>query len=152
MKVLVYIGEMGSGKSYHAERDAADLGYAFVEGDSLGSRVMQEAISEFKLITRSMVDDLVHSLALKLCAMKYDGVRGVVVSQALYSKRHRESLRWLCSIPGIAVEFVWVKVGWIRNVRQLLKRERGWRWVLYWLTSKPFFEKPDCVRYLARAS
>lgn len=144
MKVIVLIGEMGVGKSRLGRAIASheEMGFEFVEGDDLAGPEMAQAIKDLRRITYDMVDDLVERMANHLWKRKIEGCKGAVLSQALYRKRHRDNLRYLLERAGINVSFVWVKPRLLQHVRQLLSRDKGWRWVLYWLLSKPFFERP----------
>lgn len=149
MRAIVLIGEMGSGKSYRGKLMAEQLGYPFIEGDALCGAEMQEAIENFRIISREMVDDLVKRMAMAIWVRQIAGYEGVVVAQALYLKEHRQVLELMLASYGISVEFVWVRVGFWRNIRQLWNRPSPLRWVLYWLMSKPFFQPPRAVRVLS---
>ena len=142
MKAIVLVGEMGAGKSTVGRRLAKGHGYDFVEGDDLAGPEMAAAIKDLRRITTGMVDDLVERMVDTLYIKKASGVRGVVLSQALYRKHHRDNLEFLLSRAGIEVQFIWVKPRLRQHIRQLLSRDGGWRWVAYWLLSKPFFQRP----------
>lgn len=140
MKVHILVGEMGSGKSYLGKQLAKSLDYRFIEGDALAGPSMKRAMDTFGIITKEMIDALVGSIAL---AVRSDvNASGFVVSQALYMKRHRDRLKELLERAGFEVTFYWVKTPLRQHVRQLLSRPGGWRWIVYWLMSKPFWQKP----------
>lgn len=145
MKAIVLIGEMGSGKSYRGRLLAEELGYEFLEGDDFAGPEMKEAIAGFKLISKKMILELTNNLALAIVGSMKEGV---VVSQALYNQQNRDYLCSLLAIADVEVEFVWVKVGLWQNVKQLLSRPKGLRWIIYWLLSKPFFQAPKGARLL----
>lgn len=140
MKVILLIGEMGSGKSYLGRYMAEKMGYCFIEGDSHASPEMKAAIDGFKIITKEMVDDLVVEMVEEVWACAESGAKGVVVSQALYMESHRQT--FLRAIDRFEVDMYWVKTPLIQHIRQLYSRPRGLRWILYWLMSKPFFQRP----------
>lgn len=143
MKVILLFGEMGSGKS-HIGRELSDkLGFHFIEGDSLANCAMQEAIRNLKVIKLEWVDELVEAIDEAVLLAELLLIDGVVVSQALYRDKHRQLLieRW--KARGWEVEARWVRTQTIQHIKQLKSRPEGWRWVGYWLLSKPWFEKPN---------
>ncbi len=152
MKVIILIGEMGSGKSHVGRLMAEDRGFEFIEGDELAGPEMAAAIRDLKRITYEMVDDLVERMANLVYSYKLRGFPGVVLSQALYREKHRRNLKFLLERANIEVTFLWVRVPFFQHVRQLLSRRGGPRWIFYWLLSKPFFQRPkhEHVRYLNR--
>jgi gluconate kinase len=144
-RIEIFFGEMGCGKSYNARRHAARTGAAFLEGDDLVSPEMAERVREFKLLERSMIEQLVHRLIeeIKLRAATVDHL---VVAQALYIEEDRQLIDSELSIAGYEVTWNYVQTPPLRNARQLLTRPRGLRWVAYWLLNKPFFEVPLHLR------
>lgn len=144
MKVIILFGEMGSGKSYLGKKLADKLNYLFIEGDAFASDEMGAAIAGLKRINNKMIDDLIFDLdaAVRLVAELEPELKGVVVSQALYQEHHRETLMKSWRDIGYAVECGWVRTPMLQHIRQLVSRPKGWRWVVYWLLSKPFFQRP----------
>lgn len=142
VRAIILVGEMGAGKSHVGQRLASERGFNFIEGDDLAGAEMAQAIRDLKRITFPMIDDLVFRMVDAVMIHQALGEDGVVVSQALYRRRHRKMLRDLLERSGVDVIFIWVKPPLRQHVRQLLSRTGGWRWVRYWLLSKPFFQRP----------
>lgn len=142
--IILLFGEMGSGKSYLA-KSCAPPEMEFVEGDELVPEYMREAVGKFKPVTADMRKGLVKNLKYTVAKIARDTAgMGVVVSQALYrDEDRRELLDYWHNECCFAVTAYYVKTGsrW-QNMRQLLKRPNGWRWVAYWLGSKPWFQEP----------
>lgn len=142
MKVILFVGEMGSGKSYLARKLASDLGLTFIEGDDLASQEMKTAIDGLKMITDKMIDELVVAIDAAVAdAIERTG-KGVVVAQALYREKHRHALITSLRQRGFIMDLRWVRVGLKQHLSQLRSRPGGIRWILYWLMSKPFFQQP----------
>jgi gluconate kinase len=136
--VILLFGEMGSGKSYWGKWVAAKHGFTFIEGDNYLPDDMRARTSRFRSVTRDMVNQLTANMAKAVL----DTPGNVVISQALYQNSHRKLLLDFWEREGYEFTACWVKVGFWQNLRQLWRRPRGMRWILYWLMSKPFFEKP----------
>lgn len=137
--VRVLYGEMGSGKTYLGKQEAEALGCKFLEGDECIPPAMAERVRAFKPLSKEMVDDYVrnHLLpAIVNAAREGD----VVVAQALYRREHRDSISARLRSEGISVTWGYPHTPFWQNIRQLWARPRGFRWVLYWLLSKPFFQ------------
>lgn len=140
--VEIFFGEMGSGKSYSASRCAISGGKEFLEGDDLVPPEMAQRVLEFKPLTRAMVSHFVGTLTDEIVHRAVRSKNGLVVAQALYFDEDRQEIECALASVGHSVTWYWVRPSLFRNVRQLLKRKRGWRWVLYWLVNKPFFQRP----------
>jgi gluconate kinase len=140
--IYIFFGEMGCGKSYCGERYAKKHGFDFFEGDSVVTPRMLERVSKFKPISRDILDEYLDVLADAIAdaAEKCDHL---VVSQALYINEDRQSIKIFLESLGYKVRMWWVKVSFWRNFRNLLTRQDGWKWALYWLINKPFFQSPD---------
>lgn len=140
-QIIIYFGEMGSGKTYNGRRTALDLRMEFFDGDDVATPEMRERIARFKPLTKEMIKPFIKRLtaAIVSLATMYDGL---VVSQALYSRSDRARLNATLTALGFKVEWRWVQTPLWQNMKQLYSRPSGARWVAYWLIHKPFFEKP----------
>lgn len=142
--LLLVVGEMGAGKSFWASELAWQMDFGYLEGDDYLPPAMREAVARFGRVTEDMKGQLLNRLKVVLHE-ELDKERpngGIVLSQALYSEADRQWLIRHFRAAGYKVEVYWIKAGFWRNLKQLWKRPRGARWVLYWLMSKPWFEKP----------
>jgi gluconate kinase len=139
--VIVLFGEMGSGKSYLGKKLADNMEVPFIEGDNYLPDDMREAVERFGRVTPEMVSHLVARLAIQARIWLFDH-DGIVLSQALYREKDRLELNRLLKAAGFVVEWAYVKPGFRRNFKQLLRRPKRTRWVLYWLLSKFAFEPP----------
>lgn len=144
MKTIVFLfGEMGGGKTYHGQRLAAMTQFTFFEGDSIVPPAMAEKVQNFKPLPREMIREYVTLLANKVADLAMqDDVKGLLVSQALYLNEDRKFLDFFLRCLGYNVKWYWVKTPFWRNLKQILTRKNGWRWAIYWLMNKPFFQKP----------
>lgn len=116
----------------------------FVEGDALLHPDMRARVEKFLPPTREQLAYLVDALQLQIAFIASAATnQGVVVSQALYRNEHRLPIIDYWKASGYDVECFWVRPGFWQNAKQLWNRRRGLRWTLYWLVSKPWFEKPD---------
>lgn len=139
--ITIYFGEMGCGKSYRGKRLAEDCGYYFYEGDDAVLPEMAERVSQFKPLDRNMILQFVNQLCATLIekAERHDNL---VVAQALYCDEDRRYINNILSMLGHNVTWKWVKTPFWQNMKQIYSRPKGFRWVLYWLMNKPFFQKP----------
>jgi gluconate kinase len=139
--VYILFGEMGCGKTYCGSRYAERHGFRFFDGDSVITPRMLDKVSRFKPISEDILEEymdvLSNSIADQMISCDY-----LVVSQALYMNKDRESLKLFLESLGYRVRMWWVRVPLWRNVQNLLSRKDGWKWALYWLINKPFFQKP----------
>ena len=138
--VHLFFGEMGSGKSWCAERWARQQGLRFFEGDSVVTHELLDRSGRFKPIPRDVIREFVRVLATAI--IKEAGGGDLVVAQALYLDEDRVWLQQLLFEHGLVVKWTWVRAGFFRHVRNLLTRSKGIRWVVYMLMNKPFFQKP----------
>lgn len=143
--VIVFFGEMGSGKSWCAERFAADHGLPFFEGDSVVTHELLDRSGRFRPIPRGVIREfvrvLMHAVVERAAATDNPTL---VVSQALYLDEDRMALMEHLEANGLGVEWVWVRAPFHRHVRNLLtRRPKGLRWVGYMLLNKPFFQRPS---------
>ena len=139
--IYIFFGEMGCGKSYCGSRIANRLGFKFFEGDSVVTPRMLERVSKFKPISEDILEEYMDVLADAIADQIQD-CESLVVSQALYKDKDRYSLMLFLECLGYKVKMFWVQSKWHRNLRNILARKDGWKWVLYWLINKPFFQKP----------
>lgn len=150
---ILLFGEMGAGKSHFGRQLAERENCLFVEGDDCMPDDMHAVVKKFGVVTDEMTSKLVANLITTLTAMQrccLGSADGVVLAQALYKERDRVALVEALKAAGYVVEVGWVRAGFLQNVRQLWARDRGLRWVLYWLASKPFFEYPKLTHVEVR--
>ena len=145
MNIVLFFGEMGAGKTYWAKEYQTEHPQLwFIEGDELVPVDMQAYVKKFKLPTKDMVERLVLRIANLPALTPVDSqCKGFVICQALYRNGHREFLLNHWKRLGYNVQAVWIRVPFWQNIRQLLKRPQGWKWLAYWLLNKPFFQKPS---------
>lgn len=139
--IYIFFGEMGCGKSYCGERYAKKHGFKFFEGDSVVTPRMMDKVVKFKPITRDLIEEYLDVLFEEI-ARQAETCENLVVAQALYTDEDRKDLKIFLECLGYKVKMWWVKVPLMQNVRGLMTRKDGWKWVLYWLFNKPFFQKP----------
>lgn len=139
-KVLILFGEMGSGKNYWGEKFSQSYGLPFFDGDDVVTEEMRECISKFKPLNKDMIKRFVPLLANAIADRAEEN--GLVVAQALYTKRDREFIRQFLVCLGYDVEMRWIKTSLWRNLKQLYSRKNGMKWIVYWLVHKPFFQAP----------
>lgn len=140
--IIILFGEMGAGKNYHGERLAKEKGYTFYDGDNAVTPEMMELIKKFKPISRDIIQHFVTHLISVLIEEADKSTNGIVVSQALYFDEDRRYMEYVLRSAGFNVSFFWVKTPFIRNLKQIYSRPNGFRWALYWLLSKPWFQEP----------
>ena len=139
--VYILFGEMGCGKTYCGKNYAERHDFKFFDGDSVITPKMMEKVAKFKPLTRDMIEEYMDVLSDAI-ADQMGRCDHLVVSQALYSDEDRWLLKSFLESLGYQVRMWWVKCKWHRNIDNLLTRDKGWKWVLYWLFNKPWFEKP----------
>lgn len=140
-EVIILFGEMGAGKNYWGKIIAERHGLVFFDADTVIPPEMSTLVRDFKPIPREMISRFVDDLG-GIIADKADANNGVVVAQALYTDEDRKFLLLFLNSLGYKVHFVWITTSTWKNFKQLLSRDHGWRWVAYWLMSKPWFQKP----------
>lgn len=144
MKKTIYIlfGEMGSGKNYRGERLAESLGVPFFDGDEVISDEMRRCVEKFKPMNSEMIQAYMDILEVEIVRRAEATEGDLVVAQALYSDMNRKNLFMALRNWNYSVQPIWVRVSMKDNAKYLMNRPQGWRWVMYWLMNKPFFEKP----------
>lgn len=141
--IVILFGEMGGGKNYHGERLSRMTGFPFFDGDTVVTPEMAEKVSNFRPLTREMILSYVSRLANEIAdRAEVEDVPGLIVAQALYINDDRLFLKEFLRCLGFNVKFYWIKTPFWRNLKQIFSRKNGFRWVLYWLMNKPFFQKP----------
>lgn len=139
--IYILFGEMGIGKNYVGEKLAEYLGCEFFDGDDVVPKHMAEKVANFKPLSLSDLDDYIQNYLIGAIQMKAADGKDLVVAQALYRREHREAL--LEAFRMLEVLMVYLPAPSFRtHMRRLLKREDGWKWVLWSLFNKPFFQKP----------
>lgn len=141
-RIEIFFGEMGSGKSYHARLQSEWSNIGFLEGDELVPHEMIQLVKKFRPVTREMIIELVDRLIVEIKKLADFEPRGLAVSQALYFDGDRNRIDAELREAGHEVVWYWVRPSFTKNMRQLLTRSKGFRWVLYWLANKPYFEQP----------
>jgi Shikimate kinase len=137
--VIILFGEMGCGKTHWGKILAKECGMEFFDGDDVVTPAMIERVSRFRPLTKAMVDDYVQNhlgpAILERCKI------GLFVAQALYRSENRVYLDKYLRDNGID-QVMWypVRVSFWQNLKQLWSRPNGFRWILYWLMNKPFFQ------------
>lgn len=140
-EVIILFGEMGGGKNYWGSKLALENKYEFFDGDTVLPPAMLEKVTKFKPLDRVDIALFVNNLAAETVRrLKHSD--GIVLAQALYLDSDRKFLATYLRKYGFSVKFIWVKPPFIRNMRQIFSRKNGFKWVLYWLINKPFFQKP----------
>lgn len=140
--IKILFGEMGGGKNYWGEKIAQDNGYTFLDGDTLATPEMINRVSQFKSMTRKMIIEYIDKLTIAISEQARQANNGLVVAQALYFDEDRKIMRYALTHVGFNVQFIWVKTPFWRNLNQIFSRPEGFKWSLYWLANKPFFQKP----------
>jgi len=139
--VHILFGEMGCGKTYYGSRFANTYGFKFFDGDSVITPRMLEKVSKFKGISQDILEEYMDVLSDSIADQMVD-TECLVVSQALYRNKDRDSLKLFLECLGYRVIMWWIKTPFLQNIKSLLTRKDGWKWVMYWLLNKPFFQKP----------
>lgn len=91
-------------------------------------------------LTKELLDDYVANHLVPAIMEAVRSMGDVVVAQALYRREHRLYVEERLASAGISVRWVFCHVPFWQNFKQLWSRTDGFRWVLYWLMSKPFFQ------------
>ena len=138
--LYLLFGEMGVGKNYVGERLAKHLGCEFYDGDFSMPEDMKDRVKRFSFLPAKMIDRFVVYLMQDIYYLLRDH-EDVVVSQALYKEEHRQTI-WN-QFPSARLIHV-VPPSTYVHLSRILARPRGYRWALYCLMSKPFFQKPRC--------
>jgi gluconate kinase len=139
-QITILYGEMGCGKSYFGRNIAKVWGLEFLEGDSLAPPEMVDRVKNFRFLPQEMLNKFIHVHLFEGIVKAAAGPRRLVVAQALYNRESRARLRRQLEAVGFKVAMVHIKTPFWRNLRQILRRPKGFRWAIYWLLSKPFFQ------------
>lgn len=145
-KVIILFGEMGVGKNFVGSILASHLGLPFVDGDEMLPNDLAEKVENMSPLLKPEIDRFVmnHLIPKTIRLARNSDGRGFVLAQALYLKEHRAELGRALKSAGIDFQYVYVKVNSLRDhVSRLFSRRKGFRWVIYGMMNKPFFQKPD---------
>ncbi len=144
-EVIIIVGEMGCGKTYYGTRIAKNMNTDFFDGDDVVTPAMQEKVSNFRPLTKVLVDTYVKE---NLAPAILERCKGhLIVAQALYLKEHRDFIEAYLKENGCKVTYWYIYCPFWQNLKQLWSRPKGFRWVIYWLMNKPFFQR-DGLYYL----
>lgn len=149
--IYLLFGEMGVGKNYVGERMARQLGCPFFDGDDAIPDRMMVKIEKFKILSLGDLDSYTQDHLVPAIQDRAFWESDLVVAQALYRRRHRREIveaierKWpLYDASRNKVVPVWLKPpSLLTHAKRLLGREHGFKWLLYALVTKPFFQKPD---------
>jgi len=149
-KIIIVFGEMGCGKTYWSKKYAKNNDFEFWDGDSVITPAMLDKVTNFQPIPQHILDEYMDTLFNGIANRAEDCKKEtLLVAQALYRDEDRKELKAFLEAQGFEVIFWWLKNNWWRNIRNLLTRENGWKWVYYWLINKPFFQKPTHSHQIA---
>jgi adenylate kinase family enzyme len=139
--IVIFYGEMGSGKSYQAQSYAKRFDLPFFEGDDVVTPEMRKCVL-VRPIPKKVLEDFIFNCFVPEVINRANENKGeLVVAQALYSREHRRLVKDKIEEAGLKVSFFCVNVPYSQNVRQLLTRPLGPAWVYYWLLSHFFFQR-----------
>lgn len=139
MIVHVVFGEMGSGKNYTGLRLAQKHGIPFVDGDDFLPEDLRRKLDQGGILLKPEVSRYFNQhLIPSINELITKNENGFVLAQALYDDTHRKILN-----VEFECEFYWVRVSYVRHIKNLLTRPRRWGWIARMLLSKPFFQKPS---------
>lgn len=139
--IIILFGEMGSGKNYWGELLVNNMpGFTFFDGDTVATPEMIAKVSKFKPMNRDMIAAYIDVLIEQIEKRAQQSDKGLIVAQALYFDQDRKEIASYFECLGYNVSFYLISVPFFQNMRQLLSRPKGWRWALYWLMNKPFFQ------------
>lgn len=141
--IHIFFGEMGGGKTFLGQRFAEQHGLEYLDGDRFMPPKMKEKVERFSSLNKKLVFELVWRLSHETMEQASKTENGLVVSYAFYRAWHRHWFNNYLVSGDFVPHWYWVRPPLIRHAKQLLGRERGKRWLLYWLRNKPFFQKPS---------
>jgi len=137
--IYIFFGEMGTGKNFVAERWAERFGGQFFDGDTVIPEPVVRKVGKFRLLTTENLDDYVLNYLIPAIETRAQD-KHLMVAQALYRHRHRNMIRDHFGEKNVT--FLWLPVPslWVHMQRL---RSRGWKWIIYGLLNKPFFQNPN---------
>lgn len=138
--ITLLFGESGVGKTYLGKRLSEKTGVPFVEGDDFLPEQLRKKVEAGQTLTIAEVDSYVVDDFIPAIKKLYKAGTNLIVSQALYMKRHRALFAAVFGSHNVRP--VWVVVPLRQQIKQLWNRKKGLRWIFSTLISKPFFEKP----------
>lgn len=143
---------MGSGKNYLGSKLATELDIPFFDGDTvipphdffvpIDSPFLLWPIKKvgFKPFHRSKISHYSRFILGPAIVEEANG-SDLVIAQGLYFDDDRKFLIDYLQEQGYEVQFYLVSVPFWRNIKQLFYRN-GIGWVIYWLLTTLFFQKP----------
>lgn len=133
---------MGGGKNYWGENFANFVPNAlFFDGDTVIPAAMRERVVNFKPLTREMIEEYIEILIEKI-ELQAEQCRHLIVAQALYFDEDRKEIKKYFESLGYFVQMYWVRPSWWKNIRNIFRRPQPFKWLVYWLLNKPYFQKP----------
>jgi gluconate kinase len=126
--IFILYGEMGSGKTYEGKRNSETWGPKFFDGDDVIPIDMQECVSQFKPLSKEMLDDYIKNHLAPTIVEQCSPNDDLFVAQALYRREHRQFLNDYLTAHGCKVIFDHVYCPFWRNLKQLWSRPNGFRW------------------------
>lgn len=140
--IYILFGEIGVGKNYVGYKLANYLNCQFFDGDICIPDEMKQRVKKFKFLPDELITNFVDKQLIPYIhhwADKRSYSTDLVVAQALYKRKHRQMI--LDRVRGSRLIYI-SPPSFAKHLSYLLKR-KDYRWITYWLLSKPFFQKPD---------
>jgi gluconate kinase len=149
--IFLLFGEMGVGKNYVGKRMARQLSCPFFDGDDAIPDQMMVKIERFKILSLGELDHYVHDHLIPAIRAQAFYESDIVVAQALYRRKHRKDIvraiehDWsLYDATRNKVVPVWLKPpSLLTHIKRLLGRDHGFKWLVYALVTKLFFQRPE---------
>lgn len=138
--IYLLFGEMGSGKNYIGELFADRFNCFFFDGDNVIPKEMKEKVDNFKFLGKKVINNYVDNHLIP-AVRNMHRFGSVVVAQALYTRAYRRKFVEAFGSENVIMIHIRPE-SLLCNLRFLWKRRRGFRWALYFLLSKPFFQRP----------
>jgi gluconate kinase len=136
---------MGVGKNYVGERLAESLECKFLDGDIFVPKKMANKVARFSPLSQEDIDNyitehLIPGIEKHLQPQSQSQPQqDLVVAQALYRKEHRDQIQRHFGQEENC-KFILITAPLLTNLKRLLKRDKGFRWVVYALLNRPFFQ------------
>jgi len=139
--LYLLFGEMGVGKNYVGERLAKRLRCPFYDGDLSMPSDMKRRVENFGFLSDEMLSRFVASHLIRDIRERLPVLypSNLVVGQALYKEKYRQMI-WN-AFPDARLIYI-VPPSLRVHMSRIMARPRGWKWALYCLMSKPFFQEP----------
>ncbi|KKN65708.1 hypothetical protein LCGC14_0478470 [marine sediment metagenome] len=142
--IYILIGEMGVGKNYIGKMLANQLGCNFFDGDDALPANLKKKVANFQSLTLDEIEGFVKNNLIPQIEKEKSDKIDLVVAQALYRSDHRDIITAHFGQRLLSrVKWVYVKPpSLFTHMGRLFSRDKGLRWALLGLLSKPFFQKP----------